>query len=59
MEGLQLELYDNGSASQIAEMCRNIMEPIFGMPIPPPLDGYPQSVSPFGILYPPLSHRGW
>ena len=58
MGGLQLELDENGSASQTAELYRNIVEPILGIPVRPPLDRNPQSVFPFSILYPPLLQCG-
>ena len=57
-KGLQLELDDNGPASQNAELCCNIVTPILKIPTRPPLGGHPQPVFSFGILHPSLPQCG-
>ena len=51
-----LELYDNWSASQNAELYHDIVAPIQTIPGRPPLNGYPQPPSPPRVLYPSLSY---
>lgn len=54
-EGFQLELDDNRSSSWKAEpQGHNIVEPTHTTVGLPPFNRYPQLVSPFRILYPPL-----